>query len=193
MAREYRRRLVHASGAVIPGAYVVDTLWNLGVVTWTSLRIVAIIGIGLAFILEFLRLYAGLEWRVFEQLTRDYEQDSLAGYALYVIGGGIAILVFEPNIAVPALFMLTIADPISGLLSRGGLKRMKSPYVMAIMFLICVGLAWPFVPPLAAVCGGIAATLADGFKPVVFGYVIDDNVSIPLSAAGAMWLLLWIL
>lgn len=193
MAREYRRRLVHASGAVIPGAYVVDTLWNLGVVTWTSLRIVAIIGMGLAFILEFLRLYAGLEWRIFKQLTRDYEQDSLAGYALYVIGGGIVILVFEPKIAVPALFMLTIADPISGLLSSGGLKRMKEPRVMGIMFVLCAGFAWPFVHPLAAIGGGVAATFADGFKPVVFGYVIDDNLSIPISAAGAMWLLLWIL
>jgi dolichol kinase len=54
------------------------------------------------------------------------------------------------------------------------------------MFGVCTGLAAPFVPPVAAVLGGLAATLADGVKPVVAGYVIDDNLTIPPAAAVAM-------
>ncbi|MFB6352128.1 MAG: hypothetical protein ABEK29_10160, partial [Bradymonadaceae bacterium] len=39
-----------------------------------------------------------------------------------------------------------------------------------------------------AVAGALVATLADGTTPVVRGYVIDDNATIPLGAAAAMWL-----
>jgi dolichol kinase len=59
------------------------------------------------------------------------------------------------------------------------------------MFLVCFALAVPFltaVLPLpigvvAAAVGAAGATLADGVKPVVAGYVIDDNLTIPPAAA----------
>jgi hypothetical protein len=40
-----------------------------------------------------------------------------------------------------------------------------------------------------AAAGAAGATFADGVKPVVAGYVVDDNFSIPPTAGGAMWLL----
>lgn len=190
MGYEFRRRLVHASGAVVPGTYLVDSAFSVGVVTWNVVRIVAVVGIVLAFVLEFLRLYAGLDWNIFEQLTREYEQESVAGYALYVASGAVVILVFGPQIAVPALFMLTLADPISGLLSSGELRTVKRPRVLGVMFAVCFALAVPFVPLVAAVAGAVGATVADGVKPVVAGYVVDDNLTIPILSAGAMWIVL---
>jgi dolichol kinase len=37
-----------------------------------------------------------------------------------------------------------------------------------------------------AVLAGLATTVADGVKPTVQGYVLDDNLTIPPAAAVAM-------
>ncbi|HKL30144.1 MAG TPA: dolichol kinase [Natrialbaceae archaeon] len=181
MAHEIARRLVHASGAIVPLSWVFDVL------TWPQVRVLLVAGSLLALVLEFVRIVIGVEWVVFDALTREYEQDNLAGYALYVIGGSIAGLLFRPEIAVPAMLMLTIADPVSGLLGSDELRTVKPPHILATMFLVSLGLAWSFLPTVAAVAAALAATLADGVKPVVASYVIDDNLSIPIVASGAAW------
>ena len=179
---ELERRIVHSTGTAVPAAYL------LGVLTWGQTRIVLGIAVAVGLILEGLRLTVGLDWRIFDQLTRGYESSNLAGYALYLLGAAAAAFVFEPSVAVPAILMLTIADPISGLLGSDELKPVKSPHVLAITFGICLGLAIPFVPVEAAAAGAAAATVADGVKPVIAGYVIDDNVTIPIGAAVVMFL-----
>jgi len=185
---EVARRLVHASGTALPLLYV------LGLATWLQVAGLFALGAVVALVLEVIRLYVGLEWTVYDHLTREYEQDNLAGYALYFISSAGVALAFafegalgvRPEIAVPAILMLTIGDPISGLLGSGELKRAKSPVVLGVMFGVCTALALPFVPLAVAVLGGAAATVADGVKPVVFTYVIDDNLTIPPAAAAAM-------
>ena len=175
------RRVVHASGAVVPGAFLA------GVVSWAAVQWFLVAASVLVAVLEALRLYGHVSWWVYDRLTREYEQDNLAGYALYVIGGSIAGLLFRPEIAVPAMLMLTIADPVSGLLGSDELRTVKPPHILATMFLVSLGLAWSFLPTVAAVAAALAATLADGVKPVVATYVIDDNLSIPIVASGAAW------
>ncbi len=177
MADEVARRLVHASGSVVP------LLWVANLLAWEEVRLVLIGGIALTLVLEGLRLLAGLEWVVYDKLTREYEQDNLAGYALYVFGGGLVGLVFRPEIAVPAMLMLTIGDPISGLLGSDELRKVKRAPVLIAMFVVSTVLAWPFLPFAAVVPAALAATLADGVKPVFRGYVVDDNLSIPVAAA----------
>jgi dolichol kinase len=184
MADEVARRLVHASGSVVP------LLWVGNVLAWSEVRLVLVAGIALTLILEALRLLAGLEWVVYDKLTREYEQDNLAGYALYVIGGSLVGLVFDPTIAVPAMLMLTIGDPISGLLGSDELRTMKRPRVLVTMFAVCAALAYPFLPFAAVVAAALAATVADGIKPVIRGYVIDDNLTIPVVASLAAYLAL---
>lgn len=194
MAHELRRRLVHASGAVVPAAYLLDVhLLELGVVTWPRVRAIAVVGLLVTAVLEAARLYGHLEHAIYDQLTREYEQDMVAGYALYVVSATVVVLLFEPQIAVPALFMLMLADPVSGWLSTGELRTVKRPRVLVGMFVVCLALAVPFVPPAAAVVGAIGATLADGVKPVVAGYVVDDNLTIPIAAAVAMWVVVTLL
>ncbi|WP_336001292.1 dolichol kinase [Halorientalis halophila] len=180
MAHELARRLVHASGAGVPGLYLLDLL------SWGQVRYVLIGGLALTIALEIARLGFGFEWVVYDVLTREYEQDNPAGYALYVFSGSVVGLVAGPSIAVPAILMLTLADPISGLLSADELRAVKRPRVLVVMFVVCTALAWPFVAPVAAVLGGLAATVADGVKPVIAGYVVDDNLTIPFLAGGAM-------
>jgi len=177
---EIARRLVHASGTALPGLYLLE------LATWEQVALLFTLGAVVALVLEGIRLYVGLEWVVYDHLTREYEQENLAGYALYFISSAVVALAVDPRVAVPAILMLTIGDPISGLLGSGELKAAKQTFVLLVMFGVCTGLAAPFVPPVAAVLGGLAATLADGVKPVVAGYVIDDNLTIPPAAAVAM-------
>ena len=184
MSLELDRRLVHASGSVVPGADLV------GLLTWDQVRVLLAAGIIVALVLEGLRLLVGVDVPYIDRLTRPYEEEYVAGYALYVIAGGAVGLVFEPTIAVPAILMLTLGDPVAGLFSTGELRRIKRPRVLAAMFVLSLAIAWWFLDPLAAVAAAGVATVADGVKPVIKGYVIDDNLTIPIGAALAAFLVL---
>lgn len=191
MADEVSRRLVHAAGAVVPASYVFD------LITWPQLQLLLVGGSVVAVVLEGFRLYGGLEWRVYEKLTREYEQENVAGYALYVFSMTVVVLVFappsasigvvaNPGAALAGMFMLSIGDPISGLLGSGDLRQVKRSYVLLVMFGVCTLLARAFVPPVPAIVGGAAAAIADGTKPIIRGYVVDDNLTIPIAGAAAI-------
>ena len=181
---ELARRLVHASGVGYPLLYVLDRQFDVGLVGWRDLQTLLVVSTAVALGLEALRLRGHVEWAIYDRLTRGYEQDNLAGYALYFVGMTGAALFFPPEAALPAMLMLTIGDPISGLLSADNIA--KQARVLLVMFGVCLLLAAPFVPPLAAVAGATAATVADGYKPVIRTHVVDDNLTIPLLAAGAI-------
>lgn len=181
---ELDRRLVHASGAVVPLAYLIDVL------SWEAVRWLLVAGAVAVLVLEAFRLAGHVNWWIFDALTREYEQDNPAGYALYAVAWAATAWLFDPAIAVPAMLMLAIADPVSGLLSRGELG-VKRGWVLLATFGVCLAIASLLaVPLIPAVAGALAATLADGAKPVVRGYVVDDNLTIPLGAGVAMWLAL---
>lgn len=181
---ELKRRAVHASGTGLPVLYL------LGVLTWpqTQLAFVALSLVVSA--LEFVRLVLGYELAIFDQLARHYERDNVAAYALYAYSQTVVAFVFVPPLAIPAMLMLTVGDPASGYLGSNDAGTVKQVGVLAAMFLVCFALAVPFVvhtvPGMlgvaAAATGAAGATLADGVKPVVAGYVVDDNLSIPPAA-----------
>lgn len=191
---ELGRRAVHASGAVVPLAYLGRLL------DWPAVRWLLVVASVVAVVLEILRLSVGLDWAIYDRLTREYEADNPAGYALYVLSSAAVALAFPPHVAVPGLLMLAIGDPISGLLASSGVERGKSLPVLATMFAVCLGLALPVLVPVvgvergvaAGVVGALGATLADGLNPVVAGYVIDDNLSIPPAACLPIAAVLWL-
>lgn len=181
---EVKRRLVHVAGTGYPALFLLD------LVSYGQLRLLLVASSVVALALEVLRLFVGLDWRVFDELTREYEQENVAGYALYLFGMTAAALAFEPRVAVPAMLMLTIADPISGLASSGELG-VKATHTLLLTFGVCMLItSLSGLPVVAAVVGALAATLADGMKPVVAGYVVDDNLTIPVGSAVAMWVAL---
>lgn len=183
-ASELGRRLVHAAGGVPVYAYL------LGWLTWPQVRLLYLVGLGLAIALETVRLLVGIDWWVFRELTREYEQENPAGYALYVVGSAAVALPFAPRIAVPAILMLAVVDPVSGLLTDSEHGRVKPPRVIAVTFTLAGLIGLVFVPLPAAVAGAAIATVADGATPVIRGYVIDDNLGIPVGAGVAMWVAL---
>lgn len=177
---ELGRRLVHASGAGLPGLYLIGLPW------WVVQVAVGLLVIAVT-ILEILRLRIGLNWWVYEHLTREYEQNSVAGYALYAVSMASVALMFEPSIAVPAMLMLAIADPVGGMLAGDDSIPVKRPIALAGTFLVSLGLAVPFLPVVAAAGAAGAVTIADGVFIQIRGYVIDDNLSIPIVAALVAW------
>lgn len=181
---ELNRRLIHLAGTGYPLLYLLDSYFAIGIIEWSVLQGVVLVSALVALGMEGLRLGGILEWAIFDELTREYEEEHLAGYALYLIGMGVAVLAFEPHVALPAILMLTVGDPISGLLSSGGIA--KQTWVLLAMFGVCLALAAPFVQTIVAIVGAAVATAADGVKPVVFTYVIDDNLTIPIGAGAAM-------
>jgi dolichol kinase len=179
---EVARRLVHASGAAVPIA------WFLGA-PWWLVQAFMLFAAAVVAVLEAVRLLVGLEWAVYDKLTREYEQTNVAGYALYIWSVAAVVLVFgfEPRIAVVAMLALSLGDPVSGLLASGELRTVKRPRVLAAMFTVTLAVAWPLLPLSAAVLAAVGATIADGVKPQFRGVVVDDNLSIPIVVAVAAW------
>lgn len=183
LAGELGRRLVHASGSVLPALYLA------GLATWPQVQVLFVICAVGTVVLEILRLTVGLDWFIYEHLTREYEQDSIAGYMQYMVSSAAVVVVFEPHIAIPAALMLMLGDPISGMLSSGELRMVKRPRSLVAMFAICAVIALPFVyeTPLAVVFGALGGMLADGVKPIIGDFVVDDNLTIPPVAAAGLW------
>jgi len=182
LSGERARRLVHASGAGLPALYLVE------LITWPQARLAYLVGTVFVALLETLRLSVGLDWGIYAHLTREYETDNVAGYALYMLSSSAVAVAFEPQVAIPAILMLALGDPLSGMAASGELRTVKRPKALAAMFCICTVIAAPFLfgTPLAVVFGAVGGTVADGVKPTVRGYIVDDNLTIPPVAATAI-------
>lgn len=185
---DLERRAVHLSGSLVPLAYLAEVL------SWRTIQFVLAAGAAIAIGLETIRLLVGLDWAIFDRLTRPYEQDNPAGYALAVVAAALVGWVFAPEIAVPAILMLTVVDPVAGLLSDvdevDSVDQVKSLWVMAATFGVALLVALALLPLRAAMPVAAVVVIADAVKPRVFGFVIDDNASIPLSAAIVAWAVL---
>src|SRR6056297_526534 len=189
MADELKRRLVHASGSGLVVLYLLADILDLGL-TWFRFQLLLILLAAGALVLEFLRLQVGLDWRLYDVLTREYEQDNPAAYALYLISMAAVVVVFEPAIALPAMLMLALGDPISGTVSDNTLQRIKPPKVLITMFLVSTVVAIPFLPVAVALIAALGATIADGVTLEIRTYIIDDNLTIPIYAACLAWVAL---
>lgn len=181
---ELGRRLIHMAGTAFPALYILP--W----VDWWHVALLLVLATTIAIGLETLRLLGGLELFIYEHFTREYEQDSPAAYVMYMISMTVVAVIFDPMIAIPAILMLTLADPVAGLVSGGDLRLVKRPLPMAVMFLACAVLALPFTyeTPLAVVLGAAGGMIADGIKPQIRGFVVDDDLTIAPFAAVGLWI-----
>ena len=183
MADELKRRAVHASGAGLVALYLLAARFDLGL-TWDRFQLLMGLLAAGTIALEFLRLQVGLELSLYDSLTREYEQNQFAGYGYYMLSMTVAVLFFEPRVALPVMLMLAIGDPISGTVSDDSLKFVKGPKVLVTMFVVSTLIAVPFLHerPLAVVAAAIGATVADGVKLKVGELIVDDNLTIPIYA-----------
>jgi dolichol kinase len=193
LVRETRRKLIHLSGLSVPvGILVCGRIYT---------AIMIALALALALVLEAGRL----KGMICLPEVRDQEAEKVAGYIYYILGSLLAVLIFQPMIAVASMLMLTLGDAASGLLGsvlensnvrapgQGGVKPL--PIVVA-MFLACLAIGYlssgltklPFEIYLA---GAIGATVADSVALAVCNRGLDDNLTIPLFAGAMMSLALW--
>ncbi len=191
---EFERRLVHAGGTLYPVPYL------LGWLSWTETGYLLAAGLLVVAVLEALRLSgaAGPLDPLYDALVREYEADGVAGYALYQVSMTGVALALAPTLAIPAMWMLSLGDPVSGMLGDNGATEPKRPAVWIAMFLVCTVIATAFTVPeyganvgvAVATAGGALAAVADGVPPVIRGVAVDDNLTIPPAGAVGMLLAL---
>ena len=175
------RKLFHFSGIIIPVIYLLTDKQMTLIVT-AGVFVVDII-------LEIMRIKGFLKVAFIENSMKKEERNRLSGSFFYILSGLITIILFEKNIAVASLFILSIADPLSSLLGiRFGRVRLFGKSLEGTMtffaasFLILRILSFS-LPVAAAVA--VIASLTELFS----SRPIDDNLSIPLVTALALALL----
>ena len=124
---------------------------------------------------------------------RDRERKRVGAHAFFMLSTFISILVFDMQIAIASILMLTIGDPASGaaqLCNRDSLGSIESreavlkpPGVILIMFIVsflvgCLSIGSVRI----AIFGAFGAAVADGLQVKVRDVIIDDNLTIPLYA-----------
>lgn len=182
---EIKRRLIHASGVFIPLLYVSE------LINWTEVGIILLICFLIVTVLEYLRLYEGFNHIIFEKLTRPYESENIAGYALYIYGMFISWILFPPVAVISGMLMLSIGDPVSGILGNIQREYNIKPLVMTAMFVICYIIVLPltineiglYLGVIAAFIASLGAVIVDEYKPRINGRIIDDNLTIPIISA----------
>ncbi len=188
---EIGRRLVHASGVIFPGIYLLE------LTTWTQLGWLLVLGSLIAVGLEVLRLGARVEWWIYDRLIREYEADSVAGYAYYMWSITLVAWAFEPSVAIPGMLMLMLGDPVSGVVHQDGESGVKQWPSLLAMFVVCLVVAIPFATQLlpsiwwgigAASLAAIPATAADAYLLRIGDRIIDDNLTIPIAGALGLWI-----
>ena len=128
---------------------------------------------------------------------RDREEKKIGGYAFFMLGIFISILLFGKPIAIASILMLAIGDAIAGMaqaVKRGRaynagdyIRAIKPPEVILIMFSVSLLVGYYTLDSLkVAISGALGATLAEGVHLRIHGISIDDNLTIPLYSGFLM-------
>src|SRR3990172_6860622 len=165
-----------------------------GILLILSLFIVTII-------IETIRLYLPgvnrLFFHYFHSLLRGEEKKKLTGTAYFLGGVLLSILLFDVDIALFSITILTVGDPAASTIGkRWGRHRIKGKSLEGSMaFLISamiMGLIlqrlWPGLPATVIIVGALTGTLTE-----LLSTKVNDNLLIPLAAAGAMGTVLFLL
>ncbi|MEE2877234.1 MAG: hypothetical protein VX822_05600 [Candidatus Neomarinimicrobiota bacterium] len=179
-SNEIIRKLIHFGSAIFPIAYYHvltrdQMLWLFG-----GLSVLFLIG-------EFVRLNVEPAKRIFRlifgQIVRPSEEHRLTGATSVFISGFLTVLIFEKNVAVFAMLILSLADATAALIGRKWGKRSifgktVEGTVTFLIIAMVLAVTLPGLPRVGAVAAAVIATVAE-----LLPSPIDDNLMIPLSAA----------
>ena len=117
------------------------------------------------------------------------------GIILAVVGSLLALQLFERNIALASITILTFADPISHLVgkffgkTKSFLDKKKNIEGHIAGAIISSLFAMFFVHPVLALSGALIAMLFEAIIIEIQKVELDDNLIIPLAAGTAMFLI----
>jgi len=132
-----------------------------------------------------------------DNFERPEEKTKLPGVGiiLAVVGSLLALQLFERNIALASITILTFADPISHLIgklfgrTKSFLDKKKNIEGHIAGTIIGSLFAMFFVHPILAFSGALAAMLFEAIIIEIQKVQLDDNLIIPLAAGTAMFLI----
>ncbi len=134
--------------------------------------------------------------RLLKFLEREEDLKELPGKGLiaYLIGTLLVLTLFEKDIALASIMILALGDSFSRLIGPFG--KIRHPFnnteflegVIAGIIAASLG-AMLFIKPSEAIISSFFAMLIEGFDIKLFGYKIDDNLTIPLIAGVVVWLM----
>jgi len=146
----------------------------------------------------FLPTVAALYHRFFGWLMRSHERDQAAprlnGATYVLLSACFCIWIFPKTVAITAFAILIVSDTVAALVGR---KYGKRPFLAKTLegtsaFLVTAMVVVAVSPKVEA----LPAEYFIGFAGAIVGAVveavstvIDDNLTIPLSIGGTMWLL----
>ena len=132
-----------------------------------------------------------------DNFERPEEKTKLPGIGiiLAVVGSLLALQLFERNIALASITILTFADPISHLVgklfgrTKSFLDKKKNIEGHIAGAIISSLFAMFFVHPVLAFSGALAAMLFEAIIIEIQKVQLDDNLIIPLAAGTVMFLI----
>lgn len=180
------RRVFHAAN----GGAMAAALAALPITRETALAVLGAVLI-LLFLMDLMRLvHAGanvLFFRAFWLFASPREADNIASSTWYVLGVWFVIALFPRNVAVAAILILALADPVAGYVGRRwGRTRVGRDGTLEgtlAFFLVCFVVLVSVTGPVRALLAAALTTVAERLPRL-----LDDNVTIPLAAGAALWL-----
>lgn len=128
-----------------------------------------------------------LFFSLFPSLASPREAARVASSTWYVAGLLITWALFPPRLALPATLVLALADPTASVAGRvWGRRRFgKGTVLGSAVFLVVAA------PVLGASAGAVAGIVAGLLVMMVevAPWRLDDNLTVPVAAAAALWLL----
>jgi dolichol kinase len=170
---ETKRKMIHLSAMSIPICYYFVLTVTSGLVVIEVLR------------LSFPSLKA-VFMNVTRSLMREHELTTLTGSTYLLISSSICVLLVRKEIAIAAISYLILGDSIAAIVGkRFGKVRVfgKTLEGSLACFVVCsaIGLLIPRIGLHMAMAGALTASLVE-LLPIR----VDDNLRIPLIAAGVM-------
>jgi dolichol kinase len=136
------------------------------------------------------RRIGNLFHRLFGEIVREHERNTLLGSTSLVISALLTAYCFEKSIVVASLLFLTVGDTTAALVGKtyGKTSIFGKTFEGSLScFLACslIAVVVPGIPPTVGVAGALVATLFE-LLPIP----LDDNFRIPLAAGFMMQLLM---
>lgn len=181
------RRLFHAvNGLIVVGVILVlDPSWVLSVALLAGIVVVLFLVDGARFAFPPLnRLF----FRVLRPFASPREARGVASSTWYMLGILLAVAFFPREIAIPAILVLALADPLASYLGyRFGKRRFGSGSVLgtAVFFAAAVAILVPLSGMVPALITAVVVSL---LEPIPWR--LDDNLVIPLAVGALLWTLL---
>ena len=134
---------------------------------------------------------------VLKFLTKDNEEKfPFKGLLFFIVGSVLVMYIFNKDIALASIAILTFGDSVSSMASIFGKKynlnpfrRYKSLFGTFVSMVVAFIFALIFIDPLSAIVGSFFGLFSECIAIKLGESDADDNLIVPLVAATAMYLL----